>query len=173
MFDEGRITSRFGFGNDFDLKIFTMDTNAYARFDTGSVEHSLLFGVDYSTSESKIISGFSFAAGLDVFDPVYGSSVPDLFIYGNVNQPIDQLGLYVQDQMKFAERWIATLALREDSTDISTENQLSHTAVDQSDNALTGRVALTYLADSGLAPYVSYSTSFLPVAGVSVPSGCW
>lgn len=161
-----RTLSRFGFGNDFELKIFTMDTNAYARFDTGSVEHSLLFGVDYSTSESKIISGFSVASGLDVFHPVYGASVPDLFIYGNVNQPIDQLGLYAQDQMKFGERWIATLAMREDATDISTENQLSHTAVDQSDDALTGRVALTYLAESGLAPYVSYSTSFLPVAGV-------
>lgn len=161
-----RTLNRFGFGNTLDLKIFTMDTNAYARFDAGSVEHSLLFGVDYATSESTIVSGFSFASGLDVFDPVYGSSVPDLFIYGNVKQPIDQLGLYVQDQMKFAERWIATVALREDTNDTTTENQLSHTSVDQSDNALTGRVALTYLADSGLAPYVSYSTSFLPVAGV-------
>lgn len=161
-----RTLNRFGFGNTLDLKIFTMDTNAYARFDAGGVEHSLLFGVDYATSESTIVSGFSFAAGLDVFDPVYGSSVPDLFIYGNVKQPIDQLGLYVQDQMKFAERWIATVALREDTNDTTTENQLSHTSVDQSDNALTGRVALTYLADSGLAPYVSYSTSFLPVAGV-------
>lgn len=164
--NDQRSLNRFGFGNTFDLKIFTMDTNAYARFDSGSVEHSLLFGVDYSTSESKIISGFSFAAPLDVFNPVYGSSVPDLFIYGNVNQPIDQIGVYAQDQMKFAERWIATVALREDTNDTTTENLLSHTSVDQSDNALTGRVALTYLADSGLAPYVSYSTSFLPVAGV-------
>lgn len=164
--DDLRTLNRFGFGNTLELKIFTMDTNAYAQIETGSVEHSILFGVDYATSESKIISGFSFAATLDVFDPVYGSSVPDLFIYGNVNQPIDQLGLYVQDQMKFGEKWVATLALREDTNDTTTENQLSHTSVDQSDNALTGRVALTYLADNGLAPYVSYSTSFLPVAGV-------
>ena len=37
--------------------------------------------------------------------------------------------------MKFAERWIATVALREDTNDTTTENQLSHTSVDQSDNA--------------------------------------
>jgi len=35
------------------------------------------------------------------------------------------------------------------------------------DEATTSRAGLVYKADNGLAPYLSYSESFFPVAGVS------
>ncbi|WP_323166808.1 TonB-dependent receptor domain-containing protein, partial [Pseudomonas bubulae] len=34
--------------------------------------------------------------------------------------------------------------------------------------AFTGRVGLVYLFDNGLAPFVSYTESFLPLAGADV-----
>lgn len=37
----------------------------------------------------------------------------------------------------------------------------------QADRKATGRAALTYLFDNGLAPYISYSTFFLPAIGVN------
>ncbi|WP_159314406.1 TonB-dependent receptor domain-containing protein, partial [Klebsiella pneumoniae] len=34
------------------------------------------------------------------------------------------------------------------------------------DNAFSGRAGLTYVADNGVAPYISYSESFLSSSGV-------
>ena len=70
--------------------------------------------------------------------------------------------------MKIGTRWVLTLAGRHDSTDIKTEDRLSGKSLKQSPNKFTERVGLTYLSEIGLAPYASYSTSFLPVTGVNV-----
>lgn len=161
-----RTLNRFGFGNSLDLKVFTTDTSASMRFRTGKVEHSVLVGLDYSSSESTIVSGFSFAAPLDIFDPVYGSPVPDLFTYFDTRQPASLLGLYVQDHMKIGRRVVATVSGRHDWTDMTTDDRISGTKAKQDPDKSSGRVGLTYLSDSGFAPYFSYSTSFLPTAGV-------
>ncbi len=162
-----RTLNRFGFGNTLDLGLFTMDTNAAMRAKTGNVAHSVLFGVDYSDSESDLISGFSFAEPIDIYEPVYGKPVPDLFIYSSVRQPVSLLGIYVQDHMKIGSRWVATVAGRHDSTDITTEQRIGGVTTKQSPSEVTGRVGLTYLSEMGLAPYASYSTSFLPVSGTT------
>ena len=165
--DDLRTLNRFGFGNSLDLPLFTMDTNASMRAKSGMVDHSVLFGVDYSKSRSTIVSGFAFAPSIDVYHPVYGAAVPDLFTYFNTRQPTSLLGLYLQDHVKIGTRWVVTLAGRHDSTDITTDNRIAKTSIKQSPNKFTHREGLTYLSEIGLAPYVSYSTSFLPVTDVS------
>lgn len=162
-----RTLNRYGFGNALDLRMLTTDTNLYIRARTGSIEHSILVGTDYSDSESTIVSGFAAAPPLDVFAPVYGATIPPLFTYYNTSQPISLLGVYVQDHMKIAQRTIVTVAGREDWTDLTTRDRIARTDVKQNPNKFTGRVGLMYLTNSGLAPYISYSTSFLPVAGVN------
>lgn len=41
----------------------------------------------------------------------------------------------------------------------------------QPDNAFSGWLGVTYRTDFGLAPYVSYSKSFVPVIGTNAPGG--
>jgi len=164
--EDMRTLSRFGFGNSLDLTVFTMDTNASYHFKSGAVEHSLLFGVDYSDSESTIVSGFALAAPLDVYAPVYGSPVPDLFTYYNTRQPASLIGVYAQDHIKIGKRWVATLSGRNDWTEMTTDDRIAGTEHEQDPSKFSGRVGFTYLSDVGLAPYFSYSTSFLPTAGV-------
>ena len=163
-----RTLNRYGFGNALNLGLFTMDTNASKRATTGMVDHSLLFGADYSKSRSTIVSGFAVAPSIDVFHPVYGAAIPDLFTYYNTRQPTSLLGLYLQDHMKIGPRWVLTLAGRHDSTNITTEDRLTAKSIKQSPGKFTHREGLTYLSEIGLAPYVSYSTSFLTVAGVTL-----
>ena len=165
--DDLRTLNRFAFGNSLDLGLFTMDTNASMRAKTGMVEHSVLFGVDYSKSRSTIVSGFAFAPSIDIYHPVYGSAIPALFTYYNTRQPVSLLGIYLQDHMKIGPRWVVTLAGRHDSTDITTDDRIAGKKLKQSPDKFTGRAGLTYLSESGLAPYLSYSTSFLPVSGVT------
>ncbi len=165
--DDLRTLNRFGFGNSLDLGLFTMDTNASMRAKTGMVEHSVLVGVDYSKSRSTIVSGFAFAPSIDIYHPVYGSAIPALFTYYNTKQPVSLLGIYLQDHMKIGPRWVVTLAGRHDSTDITTDDRIAGKKLKQSPNKFTGRAGLTYLSESGIAPYASYSTSFLPVSGTT------
>jgi iron complex outermembrane recepter protein len=162
-----RTLSRFGFSNSLDLGLFTMDTNASMHGKTGSAEHSVLVGVDYSKSTTTVVSGFANAPTIDIFHPTYAGTIPDLFIYSNTRQPSSLLGIYAQDRIKIGPRLILTLAGRHDSSDITTEDQLSKTSTKQSPGKFTERVGVTYLSELGLAPYASYSTSFLPVSGVN------
>lgn len=49
---------------------------------------------------------------------------------------------------------------------LQTDNDiLSSTIGKKTDTAFTGRAGLIYLFDNGFAPYVSYSTSFMPYSG--------
>ena len=165
--DDLRTLNRFGFGNSLDLGLFTMDTNMSTHARTGTADHSLLFGVDYSKSRTTVVSGFAVAPTIDIFHPTYAGTIPDLFIYSNTSQPSSLVGIYAQDHIKIGPRLILTLAGRHDSSDITTEDRLSKTNTKQSPSKFTERVGVTYLSEIGLAPYASYSTSFLPVSGVS------
>ncbi|MHB8798631.1 MAG: TonB-dependent siderophore receptor [Thermoanaerobaculia bacterium] len=165
--DDMRTLNRFGFGNSLDLSVFTMDTNASAHFRTGAVEHSVLFGVDYSESESTIVSGFASAPPIDIYAPVYGAAIPDLFTYYDTRQPTSLLGVYAQDHMKIGARVVATVSGRYDWTEMTTDDRISGVKSEQDPSQFSGRVGFTYLFDFGLAPYASYSTSFLPTAGVN------
>lgn len=162
-----RTLNRFAFGNALDLHLLTTDTNAYLHVRSGNIDHSILFGVDYSTSTSTIVSGFAAAPPIDIYHPVYGAPIPALFTYYDTRQPVDLLGLYVQDHMKIGERVVATVAGRHDWAKITTDDRIGDTHIEQKPSQFTGRVGLSYLTDAGFAPYVSYSTSFLPVAGVN------
>lgn len=163
---DNRTLARYGYSYPFDMTLYTTDTNASARFKTGNVEHSILFGFDYSWSETTIKAGFALAPSIDVFKPVYGATIPDLFIYQNTDQTQWLAGQYVQDHMKVGKSFVLTAAGRHDSTHMTTKDLNAKTTVEQDPGSTSGRVGATYLSAIGLAPYVSYSTSFLPTAGV-------
>ncbi len=162
-----RTLNRYAYSDALTLGLYTSDTQALAQFKTGAVEHSVLVGVDYSHASSINYAGFGLAPPIDVFHPVYGQPIGTLSIYQNNDQPSWQTGLYFQDHVKFFRKFVATLSGREDWTDLSTRNLLTNTTASQSPNQFTGRVGITYLSDFGLAPYFSYSTSFLPTTGVN------
>ena len=162
-----------------ETSAFTTDTQLEARFNTGFARHTLLFGVDYLNSEWKNRQEVGAASPLDVWNPIYGSPVigPTMMFEEGVKEQ-RQLGLYVQDQIKI-DRLIVTLGGRYDwaTTKNDTDGFLMLPppfgvlpfATDQTlkDEAFSGRTALTYVFDNGFAPYVSYSTSFVPVLGAA------
>ena len=162
---DNRTLNRFGFGNTLDLRMFTTDTHATVRAKTGVVEHNFLFGVDYSRSKTTQVSGFAFASGLDVFNPVYGAAVPSLFIYQNTTQPTSLTGVYVQDHMKIGRRLVLTASGRQDWTSLENQDHLTNLNDKQTPSKASGRVGVSYLTPVGAAPYFSYSTSFLPMGG--------
>lgn len=159
---------------------FTVDNQLQADFSTGALTHKVLVGVDYIQAKSDAFysaSGFFLGNGtipvgtfypINVYAPVYGQVSPDpstFFTFFNQTSRQSQLGVYAQDEIKF-DRFSLTLTGRHDDWQADTVDHLGFTTTHQNDRAWTGRAGLSYLFDNGLAPYVSYSTSFQPVVGI-------
>ncbi|EPL03276.1 TonB-dependent siderophore receptor [Pseudomonas sp. CF161] len=150
---------------------YTLDNNLEYHFNTGPLEHTTLVGLDYRNFNRKY-TGYNAYGVLPI--NLYGqnnnyntdSVTPSLTT--KWDNTIRQTGLYAQDQIKL-DQWILTVGGRKDWAEVENKDLLAHSIVEQKDQKFTGRVGLTYLTDFGLAPYVSYSQSFLPTIGTSAP----
>lgn len=163
---DNRTITRSFYSLDNELQAFNIDNQAIGKFKTGSVEHTLLLGMDYQNLAGKYNQTFGGAPTLDIFAPVYGSPIPPAALVTNYNIKQKQTGLYAQDQIKLTRKWILSLGGRHDWAESVTNDFLSGVTTEQEDSAFTGRAGLVFKTDMGLAPYVSYSESFLPIAGV-------
>lgn len=165
---DGHTLNRVSAISDDRARSLSVDNQVEARFSTGAVSHTLLAGLDHV--RGKLSYNFANSAvgvpSLDLWNPVYGQYVtrPTSFTSSR-SQDVTQTGLYLQDQVRFG-RAIATVGLRHDRAETEQTNHIGKPSTSVTrDSATTGRVGLTYVFDNGLAPYASYSTSFLPTAG--------
>ncbi|KFE50169.1 TonB-dependent siderophore receptor [Pseudomonas syringae] len=148
---------------------WTSDTSVQWNIDSDRWQHTLLGGVDLyrKTYDSHRFSGS--APALDLANPVYGN-LPQ------VNKAVDrgsdlhseQLGLYLQEQAKLDDHWVALFGVRQDWAKNNTLTYSNQSRAKVSDNKTTTRIGFVYLAANGLAPYISYSQSFLPSAGTDI-----
>ncbi|WP_236020287.1 TonB-dependent siderophore receptor [Sabulicella rubraurantiaca] len=163
---DGRTLNRFSYESRRASSTFHVDTQLQSRFVTGPLEHTLLAGLDYSRTTFNNVQNGATGTPLDLYAPVYGRVVRNLAPLSNDLQLRDQLGVYVQDQVR-SGNWILTLGGRYDWATTETENRLRGATTTARDGAFTGRIGLVYRAPYGLAPYASYSTSFLPQLGTT------
>ncbi|MAY44743.1 MAG: TonB-dependent siderophore receptor [Rhodobacteraceae bacterium] len=148
-----------------DVAALAWDTNLEYRATTGAVDHQVLLGLDLLWNQSDWQYDFGSAPTLDVTDPTYGGTYGPFVSYIDSLQTTKQAGVYLSDQMSFG-RFRAVLGARQDWVETESENRLSGVSTTQNSDAATYRAALLYLFDNGVAPYVSYSTSFQPTIGV-------
>ncbi|MEX5666703.1 TonB-dependent siderophore receptor [Pseudomonas neuropathica] len=150
---------------------YTVDNNLEYKFNTGALEHTTLMGVDYRHFNRK-------------YDGYNAYNVLPINLYGENNNydtssvtpqldtkwdnTIRQTGVYLQDQIKL-DKWILTIGGRQDWAEVENKDLLARTVEEKRDHKFTSRVGLTYVTDFGLAPYVSYSESFLPTLGTAAP----
>lgn len=165
MAADGHTISRYALGTDETLRGLTSDLQLLAEFDTGRLYHTALFGFDYQQSDWTQIRDYGGAPSIDFLNPVYGVAT-DLTLarITHQKQHINQAGFYAQDQIDL-DRWTLVGGMRYDAVRIRTDNRLNDTRSVQDDEAVSGKLGLIYNVDMGLAPYISYSTSFLPVNG--------
>lgn len=151
-----------------DSRNFVVDTQLEARFHHQRVEQTVLAGVDYGDRHLQTDRYDYDLTPLNVFNPVYGATFtargPAPFSSRNRTR---QSGIYLQDQIKFDEKWVLLLGGRQDWAKQKEDALYGNDRSRQDSDAFTTRVGLVYLADNGLAPFVSYSESFEPQAGRS------
>jgi len=167
-FDSANNITRGYAVSEEELNQFAVDNQAQAKFATGELDHTLLLGVDYQRTRNDINAGFGSASSLNALNPQYGNDalVPgSLYPYHYLNKQ-EQTGLYAQDQMEW-DRWVMTLGARYDYAMTSAFNRNGDSLTKNHDQAFTWRGGLNYVFDNGVAPYFSYSESFIPTSGTT------
>ncbi|MBM7341791.1 TonB-dependent siderophore receptor [Pantoea coffeiphila] len=162
---DGHTISRYALGTDESLRGITSDLQLQAEFDTGRFSHTTVAGFDYQESSWRQIRDYGAAPSIDYLNPVYGVATNlTLAPITNQKQHITQAGYYLQDQIEL-DNWTLVAGGRYDTARTRTDNYLSASHGVQDDEAFSGKIGLIYNFDNGIAPYASYSTSFLPVTG--------
>lgn len=167
---------RYSYSTREQLNAWTFDNQIHGTIDTGPLKHDLLFGADRQVSHANEVYAFGGATTINAFNPVYGTMAVPLtpetvpgYTAGTLSpasvQQINlrQQGVYAQDQMSLGalrvvlsgrQDWARIDATRSDPS----ENKRT---IDHS-NKFTWRAGALYTTSIGLAPYISYSTSFEP-----------
>lgn len=148
---------RYNFEFPESIKEYAVDSRLEGQFETGPLTHELLLGVDYRYYTNFTQFGFGVAPSINAFHPVYGAPISILALFNDIDQLQVQTGLYAQDQVKW-DHFVLTLSGRQDWLG----NHQSGTTHDQQ---FTYRAGLNYVFPLGLAPYISYATSFEPTPG--------
>ncbi|MBW4509446.1 MAG: TonB-dependent siderophore receptor [Scytonematopsis contorta HA4267-MV1] len=158
---EGIIGSQF-----YDT--YYLDTNLLGKFNTGSINHQLLFG--FSLSRNTIDTSYEFgisAVPVDIFNPVYDQTVVSTGRNSIEFTTKDMLGIYLQDQITLAQNLKFLLGGRVDILEERKTDRLTNIETSQSDTAFSPRVGIVYQPIPPISLYASYSKSFSPTIGRS------
>ena len=139
------------------MNVFSTDNNLQFTFNTGAtIEHKLLVGLDYSWNRVEKQETYGDTEIVDLYD-IDGDALIAYDPTGPfVGTSQKQLGVYVQDQVRFFDRISVVVGARRDHVTSSGGNE---------DNATTFRAGIIGELAWGLSPFFSYTESFLPVAG--------
>lgn len=148
------------------MNIFSTDNNVQLDFKTSeNIEHKVLVGVDYSWNRVQKTGGFGLEE-IDIYNIDYdaisdfGGGLPPGASTTDVRQ--EQLGVYVQDQIKFFDNISLVLGVRRDKVDSRTIGGASESA-----DAWSKRAGIIAEVAPGFSPFVSYTESFEPLAGLN------
>ncbi|QGP80256.1 TonB-dependent siderophore receptor [Sphingobium sp. CAP-1] len=153
---DGRTIGLYADASDATMNVFSTDNNLQFKFNTGdAIEHKLLVGIDYSWNKV----GKRYAGGYETID-LYDIDQDALATYEPTGpfayDSQKQLGVYLQDQIRFFDRVSVVLGARRDHVTGSSG---------QEDNATTFRAGIIGEIGAGISPFFSYTESFLPIAG--------
>lgn len=145
---------------------FFTNAELLGRFNTGAIEHQLLFGLEYRhDSEDPAFQFDNSFPSINAFNPVYTDEpfdrAPTFFRDDNV----DTISAYVQDQIDITPQLIFLAGIRFDYIDeFRTEQNLGEAReeFESEDEAFTPRLGLVYKPIEPISLYASYTTSFFP-----------
>lgn len=162
-----RITDRREDSADTNLRL---DAIIDAR--TGSLQHRLLAGAEYSRARMDFASGRANIASLDMYVPVYGLALRPVTRANAQNRyDVEMLSSYLQDQMEFSAAWKALLSVRHDAVRSSLDDTFNGVYTRNKDDAVTARAGVVYQPRPWASWYASYSESFQPQSGQTRAGG--
>ncbi|MEO1297995.1 MAG: TonB-dependent siderophore receptor [Cyanobacteria bacterium J06636_16] len=166
---------RFYVFNESDAESYEFQTEVIGEFATGSINHTLLAGVDVFFDDVETFIQNDLAPTVNIFDPEIGviprPDLPLAFTTSDTTTNLSQVGLLLQNQVELLPEITLLLGGRVDFfTQSSTAEAILIPGLlntpardsEQSQTAFTPRVGIVYQPIEELALYASYSRSFEP-----------
>jgi iron complex outermembrane receptor protein len=152
-------------GADESLHAWTIDNQLQFLFDTGSLSHTLVTGLDYQRRKAKVSYDGGYVSSVNPYTGLNPATSYSFYHQYDETRRLEQTGLYVQDLIDLGN-WRFSLGARQDWVDVSFDHVNDATYGTHKDKSkleqFTGRVGVLYAFDNGVSPYVSYSESFNP-----------
>ncbi|KTR83729.1 hypothetical protein NS277_07070 [Novosphingobium barchaimii] len=156
-----RVMSRSRYDQRGSANMLTVDNALRIDVTTGLLRHTILAGADYLRSRINSQTSTVEAGPVDLYDAVYDpANVPAADFQPDPRSVNTQLGFYVQDQVEVGRIATLLVGVRRDRAVADTAGSPR-----QVDHATTWRAGITLHPLPGVAPYFSYSQSFLPTNG--------
>ncbi len=154
-----------------ELETFTIQNDLIGTFNTGSVEHTVLFGLEYAKESRTDTRVEERDVGLfDVFNPEAFVAPPVAIVpfesarfFSSANE---SFGIYLQNQIAFSENLQLVVGGRFDTfnEESNRAGEVSETEAD----AFSPRVGIVYRPVEPVSLYASYTRSFTPNSGTNV-----
>lgn len=153
-----------------------------AESETYGIDNNVEFKQSVPGGKNSLVTGFDMQHswtnetaydGTDDYvvsytNPSFDFPVDDLALSDRTRETYSESGLYLQDHLKLNNGVMITGGLRHSWLKSATESLVNDTYDDQSDQATTGLVGVSYDLGNGYVPYVSYTEGFTQNVGTTI-----
>lgn len=151
-----------------ESRIYSIDNQVVGNVTTGVLENTFLFGASFNkTSFEEARYASDFASGefeiIDIFNPLYSSEAQTSNLSNDGDLKQELTGSYAQWQGKWGGfnalvggRYDWAVSEYDDYADASDDTR-------RTESAFSWQAGIMYQFGNGISPYVSYSTTFVPV----------
>lgn len=170
---DGRSLSRQRRSRLYDGEHFVLRGEVAGKFETGSLSHRVLIGVDYDEFDNSqlflrfrpaVIGATTTAQAtndIDIFNPVYGRfPLPNP---GPQTNRLDQqraVGAYVQDQITLTDTLQVRIGGRFDDITVETLNRANNVAASRGYNRFSPQAGIVYSPSDAVSLYAAYGEGF-------------
>ncbi|MGY1488773.1 TonB-dependent siderophore receptor [Methylobacillus pratensis] len=152
-------------GREFDSDDLMLQADLNGKFNTGSLSHDFLLGMEaYRFNQHQRQFGSS-ATAINIYNPVYGAPLAPMTRLSDFKEEQTDIALFAQDQVSLTEKWKLMAGLRFDSFRQQIDTLTNNTQARQDHFVTSPRVGLTYVVNPEVSIYTSFSRSFRPNSG--------
>lgn len=158
----GSVVNRDYFGTDSTAE--ELIGNVIVQYDTsfGAVDSSTLAGFEFRDAATTSSSIYGNHTPIDTINPVYTGAPTGFAPYSVEANDFTTKSIFLQQNLSFSNRLIATAGVRQDWLDITNTNQLAATTQQADFSETSFRGALTYKFTEEISAYASYVQSVAP-----------
>jgi len=175
---DGKTLTRQRRSRDYDAQYQVLRAEVNGQFETGTLAHRLIAGVDTDRFDNDQVFGryrapvlgpnttLQQSLALDIFNPVYGQfPLPATSLLTDRLEVLEATGLYVQDQINLTEQLQVRVGFRYDSFSQRTDNRMNNRSTKQSDNRISPQLGLVYSINEQLSVYGTFGEGFRANSG--------
>lgn len=160
---DGRTLAREAQRSDELQENFSLQTEVIGEFQTGPIDHNLLFGVEYARYRFAYDFFNASLGSIDIFEPEYGDRPGDYSASSAEEYGTRNIGVYLQDLIYLTPQLIALAGGRLDFNDTFYRDRLNDsTYSERSETAFSPRLGLVYQPGEDTALYFNWANAFTP-----------